>query len=191
MEKTIDFAELEELKTQFNLLNEKLEKQQIINENLIKESMGKKIIGVEQWYRARFRTLITVPILLVVFTSMKYHIGYVVLLAVVTLLETALNLKCYKALNTKELPTMTISSATECVVKHKQMRAMAKKIMIAPWIAMVIWTLMIASGYSWNLPLISITTFMMLLGIVWGHRLERKNRKNLEDVLQMIKEMRS
>ena len=32
MEKTIDFAELEELKTQFNLLNEKLEKQQIIND---------------------------------------------------------------------------------------------------------------------------------------------------------------
>ena len=45
MEKTIDFAELEELKIQFNLLNEKLEKQQIINENLIKESMKKKIIG--------------------------------------------------------------------------------------------------------------------------------------------------
>lgn len=191
MEKTIDFAELEELKTQFNLLNEKLEKQQIINENLIKESMRKKIIGIERWYRARFRALITVPILLVVFTSMKYHIGYVILLTVVALLESALNWKCYKAINTKGLPTMTITSATECVVKHKQMRALAKKILIAPWLMMVIWTIMIASGYSWNLPLISITIVMMILGIVWGHQLERKNRKNLEDVIQMVKDLRS
>ena len=51
MEKTIDFAELEELKTQFNLLNEKLEKQQIINENLIKESMTRKISYVERFHK--------------------------------------------------------------------------------------------------------------------------------------------
>lgn len=190
MEKTIDFAELEELKIQFNLLNEKLEKQQIINENLIKESMKKKIIGVERWYRARFRVLITVPILMAIFASNDYHVGYITLLAIVALFEFVLNWKCYRTLNTNELPTMTITSATECVVKHKQMRALAKKILIAPWLMMVIWTIMIASGYSWNLPLISITIVMMILGSVWGHKLEKKNRRNLEDVLHMINKMR-
>ena len=49
MEKTIDFAELQELREQFNILSEKLEKQIIINETLIKESMKKKLSYVEKY----------------------------------------------------------------------------------------------------------------------------------------------
>ena len=43
MEKTIDFAELQELKEQFNLINNKLENQEIINDYLMKESIKNKM----------------------------------------------------------------------------------------------------------------------------------------------------
>mgnify|MGYP003419739966 CR=1 FL=1 len=43
-QQNLDFAELQELKNQFNLLNEKLEKQRIINKEMIQESMKKPSI---------------------------------------------------------------------------------------------------------------------------------------------------
>lgn len=44
MAQVIEMEELQELKEQFNLISEKLEKQKIINETLIKESMTKKYL---------------------------------------------------------------------------------------------------------------------------------------------------
>ena len=38
-QQNLDFEELQELKNQFNLLDVKLEKQRIINEEMIQESM--------------------------------------------------------------------------------------------------------------------------------------------------------
>lgn len=48
MTQVVDMVELQELKDQFNLINEKLEKQIVINETLIKESMRRKISYVEK-----------------------------------------------------------------------------------------------------------------------------------------------
>ena len=65
MEKTMDFAELEELKAQFNILNEKLEKQTIINEKLIKESMKQKLSYVDRTYKMyKIAIVITTPLLI-------------------------------------------------------------------------------------------------------------------------------
>ena len=49
-QQNLDFAELQELKNQFSLLNEKLEKQRIINEEMIQESMKEKLSYIERWY---------------------------------------------------------------------------------------------------------------------------------------------
>ena len=51
MEKTIDFAELQELKEQFNLINDKLENQEIINDYLMKESIKNKMSYFDKLYR--------------------------------------------------------------------------------------------------------------------------------------------
>ena len=52
-QQNLDFAELQELKNQFSLLNEKLEKQRIIYEELIQESMKEKLSYIERWYQYR------------------------------------------------------------------------------------------------------------------------------------------
>ena len=46
-QQNLDF---EELKNQYCLLNEKLEKQRIINEVMIQESMKEKLSYIEKWY---------------------------------------------------------------------------------------------------------------------------------------------
>ena len=67
MEMNNDFAELQELKEQFNILSEKLEKQTIINETLIKESMKKKLSYVERTYKMyKIEIEITTPLLIAI-----------------------------------------------------------------------------------------------------------------------------
>ena len=70
----IDSAELQELKAQFTLLDHKLDQQRIINEEILKDSMERKLSRVEQWYQSRFRTsAIAAPIVGIVFQTMGYQ----------------------------------------------------------------------------------------------------------------------
>jgi uncharacterized membrane protein YqjE len=67
---------------------------------------------------------------------------------------------------------------------------MANKILILPLIVLIVWTILIASGYTWNLKVMSITIFMMGLSISWGVSQMKKNQKRLESVLKQIKKLR-
>jgi hypothetical protein len=83
-----------------------------------------------------------------------------------------------------------MTQATENIIKHKQLRNMTNKILILPLIALIIWTILIASGYTWNIKVISITIFMMGVSISWGVSQMKKNQKRLESVLEQIKKLR-
>ena len=73
----IDSAELQELKAQFTLLDHKLDKQRIINEEILKDSMTRKLSRVEQWYQSRFRTsAIAAPIAGIVFLTQFIDKGF-------------------------------------------------------------------------------------------------------------------
>ena len=64
-QQNLDF---EELKNQYCLLNEKLEKQRIINEEMIQESMKEKLSYIEKWYKKQFLVCtIACPIISTIF----------------------------------------------------------------------------------------------------------------------------
>ena len=93
----IDFAELQELKHQFSLLDEKLEKQRIVNEEIIKESMKEKLSYIEKWYQYRLRVCgIAGPMVSFIFMA-RYinegfgHWGFYILILVLSLLELYLD----------------------------------------------------------------------------------------------------
>ena len=162
-QQNLDFAELQELKNQFSLLNEKLEKQRIINEEMIQESMKEKLSYIEKWYRDRLIVcLVAAPIASIFFYG-KYitegfgHWGFSLMILVIGLLEFFLDRQSYKALDVKNLSNMNMTQATENIIKHKQLRNMTNKISILPFIILTIWTILIASGYTWNLPIIMFT----------------------------------
>ena len=194
-QQNLDFTELQELKNQFNLLNEKLEKQRIINEEMIQESMKEKLSYIEKWYQYRFCvSMIAAPIASILF-MVRYidagfgHWGFSLLILVIGLLEFFFNRKAYHALDIKNLPNMNMTQATENVIKHKQYRAMTFKILLLPIIALIVWTIVIASGYTWNIKIISLTTFLMGLSISWGISQTTKTQKRLEAVLEQIKKL--
>ena len=195
-QQNLDFEELQELKNQFNLLDVKLEKQRIINEEMIQESMKEKLSYIEKWYRDKLIVcLVAAPIASIFFYG-KYitegfgHWGFSLMILVIGLLEFFLDRKSYKALDVKNLSNMNMTQATENIIKHKQLRNMTNKISILPYIILTIWTILIASGYTWNLPKIMFTIFMFGISFSCELYQMKKNQKRLESVLEQIKKLR-
>ena len=195
-QQNLDFAELQELKEQFSLLDMKLEKQRIINEEMIQESMKEKLSYIERWYQYRLRVCtIAAPIVSFVFMA-RYinegfgHWGFSILILLTGLIELYLDRKSYQALDIKNIPNLSMTEATENVTKHKHLIKQTNKILILPTIVLVVWAILIACNYSWNLPILAITIFMVGIAISWGLYLAKQNRKKLESVLEQIKKLR-
>ena len=195
-QQNLDFAELQELKEQFSLLDMKLEKQRIINEEMIQESMKEKLSYIEKWYRNRFYTcVVAAPIVSIIFIVRNitegvgdWTFGFMILL--VALVELYFDRKAYRVLDIKNLPNLNMTQATENVIKHKQLRSLANKVLLLPFIVMIVWTILVAGGYTWNLKIISVTVFMMGLSFSYGFQQMKKNQKRLESVLEQIKKLR-
>ena len=195
-QQNLDFAELQELKEQFSLLDMKLEKQRIINEEMIQESMKEKLSYIERWYRNRFYTcVVAAPIVSIIFIVRNitegvgdWTFGFMILL--VALVELYFDRKAYRVLDIKNLPNLNMTQATENVIKHKQLRSLANKVLLLPFMVVIVWTILVAGGYTWNLKIISVTVFMMGLSFSYGFQQMKKNQKRLEAVLEQIKKLR-
>ena len=195
-QQNLDFTELQELKEQFSLLDMKLEKQRIINEEMIQESMKEKLSYIERWYRNRFYTcVVAAPIVSIIFIVRNitegvgdWTFGFMILL--VALVELYFDRKAYRVLDIKNLPNLNMTQATENVIKHKQLRSLANKVLLLPFIVVIVWTILVAGGYTWNLKIISVTVFMMGLSFSYGFQQMKKNQKRLESVLEQIKKLR-
>ena len=192
-QQNLDF---EELKNQYNLLNEKLEKQRIINEEMIQESMKEKLSYIERWYQYRLRVCtIAAPIVSFIF-MVRYinegfgHWGFSLLILLTGLIELYLDRKSYQALDIKNIPNLSMTEATENVTKYRHLIKQTNKILILPSIVLVVWAILIACNYSWNLPILAITIFMVGIAISWGLYLAKQNRTKLESVLEQIKKLR-
>lgn len=183
--------ELQELRQQFNLLSEKLEKQTIVNETIIKEAMLRKLSYIEKWYRMKFITFyLVVPIGSIIFISQKLHWGFIVLFLVLATIEFFLNNKSYRILNPKELPNLSVTEASENIIKHKHWRKLTNKIILPFMCPMLVWTIMIATNYTWNLPLITVMCFIIVINGIWGWNIAKANNKRLEEVLEHIRQIR-
>ena len=157
--------ELESLREQYGYINEKLNKQSLINEKMMSETIRTKINRTEQWYRQRFLIYALCPVGVVGFVNMGFHWGFTALFVAICIAQFLLDRKCYKTLNPKELAILPVSKASENVAQHGYWRAIADKAMILPLIILAGWTVMIAANYTMNLPIIAITAFMIALGV--------------------------
>ena len=195
-QREIDFKELEELKQQFVFLDEKLEKQRIISEEIIGEAIKEKLSYIEKWYKNRFKvSLASAPIVGIVFLCMYIgkgagYWGFGLFILAVGVLEYLLNRRCYKALDIKQLSSMSMTEAHERIVNHKRLRSFTDKVLAIPYIALIAWTILVASGFAWNTVVIVITVFAMALSISLGYCQQKANGKRLDAVLKHIKSLR-
>lgn len=195
-QREMEFKELEELKQQFNLLDEKLEKQRIINEEIVGEAIKEKLSHIERWYRNRFKvSLVSAPIVGITFLIMYVgkgvgYWGFGMFILAVGAFEYLLNRRCYKALDIKQLPSMSMTEAQERIVNHKRLRSFTDKVLALPYIALIAWTILVASGFAWNTIVIAVTVFAMALSVSLGYCQQKANKKRLDAVLKNIKSLR-
>ena len=182
--------ELEALKQQFGLINEKLEKQSLINEKMVSETVRIKIGHMERWYRQRFSIYALAPVPVVTFINMGFHWGFTALFIAISVAQFLLDFKCYRILDPKELDSLSMSQASENVTRHRYWRALADKVMIVPLAILAVWTVLTASGYTMNIPIITVTAAMILGGAIWGVKLQKENLKKLDEAMDTIKALR-
>ena len=191
-----EFKELEELKKQFDLLDSKLEKQRIVSEDIVNGAIKEKLSHIEKWYKNRFTTsIISAPIISVVLFVMYLdkgieYWGFSLFVLAVGLIEYMLNRRCYNALDIDKLPSMSMTDAQERIINHKRLRSRTEKIMILPYIALIAWTILVASNFGLSVEVFAITTFAMGLSMIWGYSQQKANRKHLDGVLQHIRTLR-
>lgn len=183
-------SELQELRKQFRLIDEKLERQRIVNEKLINESTTRHLSSVERSYRERFSiSLIAVPVLTAVFIALHYPWAFILLMDAGAILQLFLDWKSYESLDLKRFPSLPLVEAGKRVAIYKHRRAQAGRILLLPTIALMGWTALIACRYTWNLPILSLTAAAMLIGVFRGVAAERADKKALEEVLEKMKSL--
>lgn len=192
----MEFKEFEELKERFVLLDKKLEKQRIISEDIVNGAIKEKLSYVERWYKNRFRTsVVWASIISAVFFIMYVnrgvgYWGFSLYVLAVGILEYLLNRRCYRTLDMEHLPSMSMTEAQERVVEHKRLRSLTGKIMLLPYITLIAWTILVASGFSWSIVVIAVTTFAMGLSVIWGYCQQKANNRRLDAILQHIRSIR-
>ena len=192
----LDLNELQELKEQFKLMDAKLEKQRIINEMMLEKSMKENLSHIERWYQYRLRVCtFSAPVVSLIFFLKYYdqgiaYWGFCLMIMAVALLELYLDRRSYNALNISNLPNLSMTQATENVIRHKKYRSMSNWILLIPGTALVAWTILLASDFTWNLHIIAITTFTLGISILFGLWQSKKNAKRLDEVLEQIESMK-
>ncbi len=191
MEKTIDFAELQELKEQFKILNEKLEKQTIINETLIKESIRKKLSYVEKTFKLYvIADIIVAPLLITLFLLYKAPLALWIIVAVALTIELFLFRREYRKLNTKELMTLGHIDAVERVTAFKKNCKKITYVMIIPSISIFVLFVGMITGYKFDMGSVIYYAIFCLLALTYEYVRTKKMFTKLDLVLKQIKELK-
>lgn len=191
MEQLKDMEELQELKEQFNLIEEKLVKQQIINENLIKESMKKKISYVERFHKMYFIVaILAIPLF---FAEMLLNKAWAIIaFALISMVvEIILHYKAFRTLCPKELLDMNLINAIERVSRFKKRYKIMTWIMLIPALIISVMVIGVLTNYTFDVGHVIYYGLFVATAMIWEFTRTRKLFKNLDEVLRQIKELRS
>ena len=190
MEKTIDFAELQELREQFNILSEKLEKQTIINETLIKESMKKKLSYVDRTYKMyKIALVITTPLLIALLFLYKASLVFCVFVVMLLIVEMILYRREFRKLDTKELMSLNHIEAVERVVTFKKNFKRNSIVMLIPSIIIFIAFIGLVTDYKFDMGTVIFYAIFVLLALTYEFVRYKKMFSKLDAILKQIKEL--
>ena len=191
MEKTIDFAELQELKEQFNILSEKLEKQTIINENLIKESMKKKLSYVDRTYKMyKIVVVVTTPLLIAFLLLYKASLVLCIFTVLALIVEYFLYRREYHKLNTKGLMSLSHIEAVERVVIFKKNIKKITTMMSIPAIMLFIAFIGLITDYKFDIGTVIFYLIFLLIALTYEFIRGKKMFSKLDAILKQIKELK-
>ena len=192
----VDMADFQELKSQFGLLNKKLEQQRIVTDELLQNSMKANMNSVDRWYKQRMLLSgVAAPVVAVVFLARNYDMGvaswgFGLLVLLVGLLELIFALTEYRALDIVHLSTKSMTEAAEQVCRHRKLDARHQFILAVPLVIVVVWTVLYASHFTLNVPIIALTSALIAVSLIWGVMLLKYRFRQIDEVLHQIEQLR-
>ncbi|MBQ1987394.1 MAG: hypothetical protein II235_04620 [Muribaculaceae bacterium] len=191
MEESLEMKELQELREQFCLINEKLEKQVIINEALIKESMKKKLSYINRTYKMYVWALvITTPLLIALLALHKASLGLWIFIVVALLVEFFLNSRLYRKLNTKDLMSLGHVEAVERVAVFKKNYKKITIAMLVPAMVLFVSFIGLVSDYRFDMGTVIYYSIFIVIALTYEFVRSKKMFLKLDSVLKQIKELR-
>lgn len=191
MEESLEMKELQELREQFCLINEKLEKQVIINEALIKESMKKKLSYINRTYKMYVWALvITTPLLIALLALHKASLGLWIFIVVALLVEFFLNSRLYRKLNTKDLMSLGHVEAVERVAVFKKNYKKITIAMLVPAMVLFVSFIGLVSDYRFDMGTVMYYSIFIVIALTYEFVRSKKMFLKLDSVLKQIKELR-
>ena len=195
METNIQLNELQELKKQLTLLNNKLEKQEIINDKLIRNSIRNKISNIN-------RTGIIMTICATIATPicafnfhyiLHFSIALNIFTCVFMVIAIAYTIWSHKGLN-NNLLNGDLITASEAVLRtrkrYKQWYYFSYP-WFAVWLCWLGWEMYTRIENREMLMGCIVGLFIGgLIGGAWGMRQRNKIYKNIDDILAQIEELK-
>ena len=195
MENNIQFEELQELRKQLTLLNNKLEKQEIVNDKLIRNSLKNKISNIN-------RTGIIMAICAAIATPicafnfhyiLHFSIAFNVFTCVFMVIAVAYTLWSHKGLNNNLLDGDLISVSERALRTRKRYKQWYyfSYPWFAVWLCWFGWELY-TKAESFEILIACIIGCLVggLIGGLWGTRQRNKIYKNIDDILAQIEELK-
>ena len=135
----INTIELEQMRSQMSLLKDKLDKQEIINERLMRQAMNKRMSWIKNYILFE---IILVPFLLLLFGAMTYALGlsWIVFAYLAVMLIVDVTADYYiNHVDKNELLSGNLVEASRKLVRMKKLRAWSFFLSL---IAVIVWVVL-------------------------------------------------
>ena len=187
-------TQFEEMRKQMEMLKSKLDKQEIINEKILRKSMRKNVNNISRRYTALVvLTMLMIPYAYYIFVNvMGYSIGFWIATAVFMLICCG-----YTVWNGKDLYSGNLMEKSLLVVRQKM--ALAKKRdnqwmlfgipMLLLWLAYFVYEVYQKGGVEEVHTLLLASAFGGAVGLILGLTIHFKTQREYQEIIDQIEEM--
>lgn len=203
MEKDNNMNELEQMREQMNIFKSRLDKQQIINEQLVRNSMGSKLSWIKNFVLGE---IILVPILLIIMATFHASEGLswwlFAFLAAGLIIDTTGDFIINRIPKSQLLGGDLVATSQRLTKMKKQRTSwfIAGMIFVTIWLVWFIIEIVMRLDDGCNLPDHNIVVGIMVAGIAIGaligifvawliyRKMQRTNNQLIEQIDQVINE---
>jgi Flp pilus assembly protein TadB len=186
MEKNNEYSGMEEVQKNYEKLSERLERQEMVSDKLIREAMKSKLNSTEQWYNRRLMIPIIILALSVAFIILGLNKWYIALVVFTGVFEFVSDRVCIRKLGLGDLMEQDMKTASERVIAHRKARRTFDILEVIPSVPMLTWTAYIGSGNRWEISMVALIVIIFSLGIFRGIKAARKRAKELDDFVNSL-----
>lgn len=203
MENDNNMNELEQMREQMNIFKSRLDKQQIINEQLVRNSMGSKLSWIKNFVLGE---IILVPILLIIMATFHASEGlswWLFAFLSLGLVADVVGDYIINRIPKSELLSGDLVATSQRLIKMKKLRTswfIAGIIFMTIWLVWFIIEIVMRLDDGCNLPDHNIVVGIMVAGIAVGaliggfvawlifRKMQKTNNQIIEQINQMINE---